>query len=220
MSYKAVIFDLDGTIADTIDALKSAMNLTMRRLGHPEKSRAEILGAINYGARRFVQGCLPEELRGDDQVIDEAFAIYEESYKETFRETDRLYDGMEETLRELYRRGYKIAVFSNKQDYFVVELIKHLIPKGICSLARGQRPGVATKPDRGVSLALCEELGVTPDRVAFVGDSHIDMQTAKNAGFLAVGVSWGYRPQVLREEGAAHIVDTPTELLDLFPALA
>lgn len=215
-----LIFDLDGTLADTIDALKSGMNMTMRRLGYPEKTREEIRGAINYGARRFVQGCLPVEIRDDEAKLDEAFAVYEECYQVTFRETDRLYDGMEETLRELHRRGYRIAVFSNKQEYFVVELIKQLIPDGICELARGQRPGMAAKPDRAVSLALCEELGTKAEQVAFIGDSHIDMQTAKNAGFLAVGVSWGYRPEVLWEEGADHVVDAPADLLDLFPPLS
>lgn len=215
-----IIFDLDGTIADTIDALRSGMNLTMRRLGYPEKTREEIRGAINYGARRFVQGCLPPAVQNDEAKLDEAFAVYEESYAETFRETDRPYDGMAETMSELKRRGYTIAVFSNKQDAFVVELVRQLVPAGICKIARGQRPGVATKPDRAVSLALCEELGAAPEHCALVGDSHIDMQTAKNAGFLAVGVSWGYRPEVLREEGADHIVNRPEELLTLFPPLS
>ena len=214
-----VIFDLDGTIADTIDALKSGMNMTMRRLGYPEKTREEIRGAINYGARRFVQNCLPADVQDDEKVLDEAFAVYEECYAKTFRETDRLYDGMGEVMSELARRGYTVAVFSNKQDFFVTELVKQLVPDGVCALARGQRPNTPAKPDRGVSLALCGELGTTPERCALVGDSHIDMRTAKNAGFLAVGVSWGYRPEVLREEGAAHIVDRPEELLDLFPPL-
>lgn len=215
-----IIFDLDGTIADTIDALKSGMNLTMRTLGYPEKTREEIRQAINYGARHFVKMCMPEEHQNDDRKVDEAFAVYEKSYAKTFRETDRPYDGMTEALTELHARGYTIAVFSNKQDSFVLELVKQLVPEGICTLARGQRPGTPAKPDRGVSLALCKELETTPENCALVGDSHIDMQTAKNAGFLAVGVSWGYRPEVLREEGARYIVDHPSQLLDIFPPLS
>lgn len=216
---RTVIFDLDGTIADTIGALRSGMNLTMRRLGYPEKTREEIRASINYGARMFVKNCLPPEVREDEAVVERAFAVYEESYAETFRETDRLYDGMGEVMCELHRRGYDVAVFSNKQDFFVLELVKQLVPEGVCRLARGQRPGVAAKPDRAVSLTLCAELGVPPEACALVGDSHIDMRTAKNAGFFAVGVSWGYRPEVLAEEGAQCIVDRPEQLLELFPPI-
>lgn len=214
-----IIFDLDGTIADTIGAIRSGINLTMRRLGYPEKNYEEIRNAINYGARHLVRECMPPAMQNDEAKLDEAFAIYEECYTLTFRETDRPYDGIAETMSELARRGYTIAVFSNKQDFFVTELVKQLVPDGVCRLARGQRPSTPAKPDRGVSLALCRELGADPENCALVGDSHIDMRTAKNAGFLAVGVSWGYRPEVLREEGADHIVNHPHELLALFPPL-
>ena len=120
---------------------------------------------------------------------------------------------------ELAHRGYTIAVFSNKQDEFVVEMAKTLLPEGVCTIARGQRPGAKAKPDPDVSLALCRELHAIPSECALIGDSHVDIQTAKNAGFLAVGVSWGYRPDMLQKEGADHIVHTPDELLELFPIL-
>ena len=214
-----IIFDLDGTIADTIDAIMSGMNLTMEKMGYPRKTRKEILGAINHGARELVRRCLPEDVRTDEDKVTEALAVYQDCYGQTFRETDRLYDGMAEVLLALARRGYIIAVFSNKQDEFVVELVEKLVPAGVCRLARGQRPGVKAKPDRDVSLALCRELGVEPANCAFVGDSHVDIRTAKNADFLSVGVSWGYRPEVLRDEGADHIVDKPEDLLTLFPSL-
>ena len=214
-----LIFDFDGTLADTIDAIASGMNLTMAELGYPQKTREEVLAAINHGVRSLVKNCLPSSIQGDEDKVGEALAVYQRQYAATFRETDRLYDGMEEVLRELARRGYTIAVFSNKPDNFVIELARDLIPEGICKIARGQRPGVKAKPDRKVSLALCEELGVVPSECALIGDSHVDIQTAKNAGFLAVGVSWGYRPEVLRTEGADHIVDHPEEILSLFPPL-
>ena len=214
-----LIFDLDGTLADTIDAIMSGMNLTMKTLGHPVKTREEIRAAINHGARTLVRNCLPESERGDEDRVSTALAVFQGHYATTFRETDRLYDGVEEVLRTLSQRGYTIAVFSNKPDEFVIELIDNLVPGGICKIARGQRPGVKAKPDREVSLALCEELGATPSECAMIGDSHVDIQTAKNAGFLAVGVSWGYRPEMLRAEGADHIVDHPKELLELFPIL-
>lgn len=214
-----LIFDLDGTLADTIDAIRSGINLTMSALGYPQKTREEVRAAINHGARALVRSCLPPSVQADEDKVSEALDVYQVHYATTFRETDRLYDGMEEVLLELSRRGYAIAVFSNKQDNFVIELVNSLVPHGICKLARGQRPGVKAKPDREVSLALCEELGAVPSECAFIGDSHVDIRTAKNADFLAVGVSWGYRPEVLREEGADHVVDRPEELLSLFPPI-
>ena len=216
---RTLIFDLDGTLADTIDAIMSGMNLAMGILGYPQKTREEIRAAINHGARALVRNCMPETARGDEDKVTAALAVYEDCYATTFRETDRLYDGMEEALTELHRRGYTIAVFSNKQDAFVTELADKLVPAGICRLARGQRPGVKAKPDPEVSLALCRELEAKPSECALIGDSHVDMQTAKNAGFLAVGVAWGYRPEVLAAEGADHIVDRPEQLLSLFPPL-
>lgn len=214
-----LLFDFDGTLADTIDAIRSGINLTMSALGYPTKTREEVLAAINHGARTLVRNCLPESERGDEDRVSAALAVFHGHYATTFRETDHLYDGIEEVLRELSKRGYTIAVFSNKPDEFLTELVDDLVPGGICKIARGQRPGVKAKPDRDVSLALCRELGVAPENCALVGDSHIDMQTAKNADFLAVGVSWGYRPEVLREEGADHVVDRPEELLTLFPPI-
>ena len=215
-----LIFDLDGTLADTIDAIMSGMNLTMRALGYPTKTREEIRAAINHGARALVRNCLPESVRDDEDAVSAALEVYQESYAATFRETDRLYDGMEAVLLELSRRGYTIAVFSNKQDEFVTELVRNLVPHGICRIARGQRPGAKAKPDREVTLALCGELGAEPTECALIGDSHVDIRTAKNAELLSVGVSWGYRPEVLRDEGADYVVDRPEELLALFPPLA
>ena len=214
-----LIFDFDGTLADTIDAIASGMNLTMAELGYPQKTREEVLAAINHGVRALVKNCLPPSIQEDEDKVGEALEAYQKHYAATFRETDRLYDGMEEVLRELARRGYTIAVFSNKPDNFVIELARDLIPEGICKIARGQRPGVNAKPDREVSLALCRELHAIPTECALIGDSHVDIRTAKNADFLAVGVSWGYRPEVLRAEGADHIVDRPEELLSLFPPI-
>ena len=158
-------------------------------------------------------------MRDDEDAVSAALEVYQESYATTFRETDRLYDGMEAVLLELSRRGYTIAVFSNKQDEFVTELVRNLVPHGICRIARGQRPGTKAKPDREVTLALCGELGAEPTECALIGDSHVDIRTAKNAALLSVGVSWGYRPEVLRAEGADYVVDRPEELLALFPAI-
>lgn len=215
---KAILFDLDGTLANTISALQHGINLTMRALGYPESTEEDVLAHINNGARQLIRLSLPEALQSDEEKVTEALALYNKMYEKTYMETDTTYDGIPEVLTELNARGYKVAVLSNKQDPFVVRLCEQLLPEGSYVIARGQREGVPTKPDPTAPLELADLLGAAPSECAFVGDSNVDILTAKNAGMLAVGVSWGYRPrEVLEETGADVIVDLVPELLDVFP---
>lgn len=214
---KAILFDLDGTIANTIPALKHGINLTMRALGYPESTEADVLAHINHGARQLIRLSLPEELQADEGKVSEALALYNKMYEKTYMETDVTYDGIPEVFRELCARGYKLAVLSNKQDEFVVRLCEQLLPEGSYLVARGQREGVPTKPDPTAPFEIAAALGVEASECAFVGDTHVDVMTAKNAGMRAVAVSWGYKPRgVLEEAGADVIVDRAEELLDLF----
>lgn len=215
---KAILFDLDGTIANTISALRSGINLTMNALGYPESTDADVLAHINHGARQLIRLSLPAELQSDEEKVSEALALYNKMYEKTYMETDTTYEGIPEVFGVLCARGYKLAVLSNKQDTFVVRLCEQLLPEGSYVVARGQREGVPTKPDPTAPLELAAMLGADPSECAFVGDTHVDVMTAKNAGMLAVGVSWGYRPrEVLEEAGAAVIVDRVSQLLDVFP---
>ncbi len=214
---KAILFDLDGTLANTISALRTGINLTMNALGYPESTDEDVLAHINHGARQLIRLSLPEELQSDEDKVDEALALYNKMYEKTYMMTDRCYDGIPEVLEALAARGYKIGVVSNKQDEFTVRLCEQLLPKGVCAAARGQRPGVPAKPNPTAPLAVAELLGAKPCECAFVGDTHVDVATAKNAKMLSVGVSWGYRPRsVLEEAGADKIADCPRELLDIF----
>ncbi len=214
---KAIIFDFDGTLADTIPAIRSGVNLTMRALGYPESTNEDVLSHINFGARRLIQLSMPRELQDNDALVDAALALYNEMYEKTYMETDRTYEGIPEVLTELNARGYRIAVLSNKQDPFIVRLCEALLPKGSYVHARGQRVGAPTKPDPAVPLEVASLLGAKPCECAFVGDSHIDMLTAENAGMRAVGVTWGYRPRKdLTEAGADVLVDSVRELLSVF----
>lgn len=211
--YKALIFDLDGTIADTLPAIQVALNKTMRRFGYPEHDIAALRSFINNGARKLVTRAMPESARTEAQ-IDAVLADYNQTYTESYLLTTETYPGLAAAIRTLHERGYRIGVLSNKQDYMVKGLAAQLLP-GLVDVACGQREGYPTKPDPTVPLAIAAELGAFPDEVAFVGDSDVDMLTAKNAGFTPIGVAWGYRsPDLLREMGAAAIVETAEALVE------
>lgn len=215
---KAIIFDLDGTIADTVDAIQHGLNLTLRELGYPESTREEVLAHINSGAKHLIRLSLPTAIQNDEKKLDEILALYNRIYAKVYTETDKAYEGIPKVFTELSKRGYRLAILSNKQDAFVPTLTEQLLPKGSYLVALGQRPNAPVKPDPESAFEVASRLGVLPGECALVGDSNVDMMTAKNAGMLAVGVSWGYRSEeILREAGADIIVHKPLSLLDVFP---
>ncbi len=213
---KAVIFDLDGTIADTIDAIKHGINLTMSALSYPLSTREDILRSINGGARRLVRLSLPDEIGKDEKKVDEALALYNEMYEKTYMETNVTYDGIGALTEVLHDAGIKLSVLSNKQDSFVKRLCPALLNGEYFTEFRGQKEGAPTKPDPTVPLEICTLMGAKPCECAFVGDSDIDMLTAKNAGFYAIGVSWGYRSkELLVKSGADIIADSPEDIKNI-----
>ena len=137
-------------------------------------------------------------------------------YADTFIHTDCLYDGMEKAILTLSKQ-YKIAVLSNKQDEYVKALVAQLLPDGICSIARGSIKGTPAKPDPFAALEVISALGVSPCECILIGDSDIDILTAKNAGIDALSVSWGYTDKAkLISSGAKNIIDLPIELIEYF----
>ena len=212
---KAAIFDLDGTLADTLDDLRCAMNMMLRHYGWAERTRDELQSFINKGARVFVARSMPEGSWDDinDPIVTEALKYYDECYKTCFNDLTHPYDGIIETLAALKDSGIKMAVLSNKQDHFVRLICDRLFPDTF-EVIRGHGPYPA-KPSPESSLATAEEIGVKPEECVFVGDSDIDMQTAGNAKMYPIGVSWGYRSaDVLREAGAAFVADAPEVLTE------
>lgn len=207
---KAVIFDLDGTLADTIEAIREGLNLTMREFGFPEHTYDEVRSYVNNGARELCRRAMPAGLQSDENKVDEVKALYDKMYEKTYFLTDRTYGGVVEALTTLKENGYRIAVLSNKQDEFVKKLCTELLPEGICDTCYGQSAKYPKKPDPTVPHLIAKELGVLPSECAFVGDSDVDIMTAKNAGMTSIGVSWGYRPAALLASlGADLIVNTP-----------
>lgn len=212
---KTVIFDLDGTLADTIDDLRHAMNRMLETYGYPLRTREDILRAINHGGRYFVAKSLPDDVYEtmDDDIVTEALAKYSAFYSENFCVYTHPFDGVLHVLEELKKSGVKLAVLSNKQDPFVKTIINQLFPATF-DVVMGHGP-YPEKPDPTSALAIAAELGAEPSECAFIGDSDVDMNTAVNAGMHAIGVGWGYRSaEVLLGAGAAAIVDSGEALLD------
>ncbi len=210
---KAAIFDLDGTLADTLDDLGTAMNGMLRHYGWPERSREELRQFINRGARVFVARSMPEGTWDDinDPAVTEALKKYSECYKECFNDQTCPFDGIPEALSRLADAGVGMGILSNKQDNFVKLIAEKIFPDTF-GVVRGHGE-FPEKPSPESALATARELGAKPGECVFVGDSDIDMKTAVNAGMYPIGVAWGYRaPEVLREAGAAFIAETPEEL--------
>ena len=210
---RAAIFDFDGTIADTISALREGVNLTMRAYGYPEHTDDEIRRFINNGARELIRRAMPAELQADDAQIDRVYTDYNAFYGSVYLHTDHAYDGVAELIRDLHDRGWRIGVLSNKQHVYVEGLSEQVLFAGSYDAAQGVVPGKPTKPHPYLSELTARRLGVRPEECVMIGDSDVDILTAKNAGMHHVGVSWGYRDEdFLRARGAERIAADPTEL--------
>lgn len=213
---KALIYDLDGTLADTLPSLCQAINMTMDHYGAPLHTCEDVRLAIGNGARMLVKRLLPDALAKHEDKVTEALLYYNARYAETYTAAD-CYDGIQDAVTALCHRGYTSAVLSNKPDKYTVALCRILFPENTFALTRGQQEGVPTKPDPTATLSIAARLGVKPEECAFIGDSEVDIRTAKNAGMMSVGCAWGYRSaDGLRAEGADAVIDTPDQLLTLF----
>ena len=209
---KVAIFDLDGTLCDTMDDLMTGMNGMLRELGYPTRTKEELLTFINNGAYRFVQLSLPEEIREDELIMATALETYSRHYAQCYADKTYPYAGMEEALYALKQEGVRLAVLSNKQDAFVKNIVKKLFPADLFEEVHGQLEHPA-KPDPTAALAIAKSLCVHPEECIFCGDSDVDIKTAKNAGMIPLGVSWGYRSAaILRETGATLIAREPADI--------
>ena len=218
---KAVLFDLDGTIADTIPAIAEGINMVMRKRGYPEHPEKAVLGFINYGSRELMRSAMPEELRKDEDLVSSVLADYDEAYGTCYHHTTETYPGIPALIRTLHDdMGLKIGILSNKQDVYVKKLASQMLPEGLIGAAQGVIPGNPPKPDPFLSNRTASALGVDPSECIMIGDSHIDFYTAENAGMTHIGVSWGYRNEAfLRSIGATRIAHTADELLEIIRSL-
>ena len=210
-TFDAFVFDLDGTLLDTLPDLVSVTNLTLRRFGQPEHTRDEILAMVGNGLRSLISQAGPAETSDDE--LERELAYWKEAYDSCGHAHTTLYPGMMETLEELKARGKKLAVLSNKFDGGVKDVMAHFMP-GFMDFELGEGP-VPRKPDPEGLLLVAKTLGVAPERVAYVGDSaDTDMLVAHNAGAFGIGVTWGYQPIERLAATADALIDEPRRLLD------
>lgn len=210
-----VIFDLDGTLLDTIGDLAVACNACLALRGLPQHSYEEYCRFVGNGVMRLVERALPESLRTPENValVRADFVKY---YTDHIDSYTKPYDGIPELLRELVRRGVRLAVASNKFQAGTEKLVARFFPSIPFVAVLGQRPDVPLKPDPAVVREILATTGVGPERALYVGDSGIDMLTAAAAGVRSVGVTWGFRArEELVEAGACHLVDRAGSIAEL-----
>lgn len=209
-----VIFDLDGTLLDTIGDLAVACNAMLALRGLPQHSYEEYCGFVGNGIMRLVERALPEPLRTPENVAL-ARADFVRYYTEHIDIRTKPYAGISELLSELVRRDVRIAVASNKFQAGTEKLVRLFFSEIPFAAVLGQRPGVPLKPDPAVVEEILAATGASRERVLYVGDSGIDMLTAAAAGVRSVGVAWGFRTrEELAEAGAGRIVDRAEEILE------
>jgi len=213
MRFKAAVFDLDGTLLDSLHDLASSMNAVLRKLGVPEHPVGDYKIHVGDGMSVLARRVLPPT-HHSDQEIAACVAAMREEYGRNWANTTRPYDGIPEMLDELSRRGLKLAILSNKPDDFTKKIVTALLPRWTFEPVLGARPDVPHKPDPAGALEIARQLKLDCGECFFVGDTHADVRTAVAAKMYPVGVMWGFREaKELISAGAETIVAHPRELL-------
>ena len=215
MRRSAVLFDLDGTLLDTIDDLAAAMNKALAANGLPvQPDVAEHKRYVGVGVAMYVLRALPEDRRGDGRLIAQVTADYRAAYAAGWQNQTRPYDGIVQLLDDLAARGVRTAVLSNKPDDTTRLSVDGYLGLGRFEIVRGAIEGTPLKPDPAGAIAIAEAMRLPPDAFAYVGDTATDMKTARGAGMFAVGALWGFRQaDELADAGADALIERPGELL-------
>jgi phosphoglycolate phosphatase len=216
MNYKAVLFDLDGTLLDTLEDLGDSMNSVLAARGYATHPMPAYTGFVGDGVRNLVLRSLPAEARGNDVVVDELVPLMRSEYSRRWKSKTRPYEGIPELLDGLALQGMKLAVLSNKPHPATVEVVAHFLGRWRFDAVLGARPDVPLKPDAGAALEVCRMLSIPPESFLYLGDTDTDMMTAAAAGMFPVGVLWGFRTSAeLLSAGAKVTVSRPGEVLSL-----
>lgn len=212
MKITTVIFDLDGTLLDTLEDLKNATNYALKVCGMPERTLSEVRRFVGNGVRNLMIRAVPQG--EENPEFEHAFAVFKEYYGEHCNDATRAYDGIPELLQELKNRGYAMAIVSNKIDSAVQDLNNRYFPQ--VDVAIGDRENLKRKPEPDSVFLALEELGRTREEAVYVGDSDVDLATAQNAGLPCISVLWGFRDkEFLVEHGATTFVAKPMEITDV-----
>ena len=216
MHYQAVLFDLDGTLLNTIDDLADSMNAVLFNRGWPTHSTEAYKYFVGDGVDNLALRVMPQENRSDESLPEKLVAEMSEEYANRWNVKTRPYDGITEMLNALTARGLAMAVLSNKPDDFTKLCGENLLSDWQFDMVQGVADGFAPKPDPAGALKVAKEIGFAPDDFLYLGDTNTDMKTAVAAGMYPVGATWGFRPaDELTANGAKTLINHPTELLKL-----
>lgn len=213
--YNTVIFDLDGTLMDTLEDLANAVNEILRRNGYPVKTVGEVRRIVGNGLKQTLTLCLPEGT--DKAVIEKLLPEFAAYYQDHCQIKTKPYEGIEDTLRELSARGYKLAIVSNKRDEAVKTLNKEWFEKYVkVAIGENESAGIRKKPAPDTVYQAIRELGGEKELAVYVGDSEVDKMTADNARLPCISVDWGFRDrEELEKLKPAYLISRPGELLEI-----
>ncbi len=215
LKYPGIIFDLDGTLLDTIEDLADSMNQVLTDLGLPTHTIGAYKFFVGEGVEALIRRALPQDqLR--PEILDQCLEALREDYGRRWENKTRPYPEIPELLDHLAGLGLKMAILSNKLDHFTQIMVASLLPRWRFDPIFGARPSVPKKPNPAGALEIAEALHLAPDHFIYVGDTGIDMKTASSAGMVPVGALWGFRPaDELRDQGARWLIKKPGDLVSL-----
>lgn len=214
---KAVIFDLDGTLLNTLEDLMQSTNFALKKFGYPQKSIEQIRRFVGNGVKKLIERAIPDGINNEN--FEECLEVFKQNYSENMYNNTAPYNGILEILSELKQKGFKTAVVSNKFDSAVKELcVKYF--DGLVDVAIGQSDTIPKKPSPDSVFKAINELNAKHDECVYIGDSEVDVQTAKNANLPCIGVTWGFRSKdVLQNEGCKIIIDNPYDIMKVIKEL-
>lgn len=215
MTYKAVLFDLDGTLLDSIEDMGDSLNRVLVQNGFPTHDRDAYCRFVGDGATNLINRALPAGKR-NDTVIHSCLKSFLEDYDKNWNVKSRLYEGISELLNTLTSRGLKISVLSNKPHRYTLKCMDSFLSDWDFDAVFGQRDDVPRKPNPAGALEIAEKLNISPSDFLYLGDTETDMKTSLDAGMFPVGVLWGFRSaEELRENGAKVLLKKPLDVLGL-----
>lgn len=213
MRYKLAVFDMDGTILNTLEDLADSTNYALKASGLPERTIDEVRRFVGNGIRLLIERAVPTDT--DKELTDKVFDTFKEYYKTHCAVKTRPYDGIKDVLLELRKAGCLTAVVSNKADFAVQDLCKDYFDN-LFDFAIGEREGIKKKPAPDSVFEVLSKLNVEKDDAVYIGDSDVDFATSVNAGMDVIMVGWGFRDaEFLREKGVKRIIKQPSEILDI-----
>ncbi len=216
MRFQAVIFDLDGTLLDTIEDLTDAMNAALAAMGFPARTVEECKTLVGDGLETYVRRALPPGAADDPAVAVRLKELMRAEYRIRQENKTKPFEGIDRLLEALDRRKIPLAVLSNKPHDSTLAVMKRYFPARHFRVVFGARDGFPVKPDPAAALEIARLLNLPPQRIAYVGDTNTDMRTANAAGMFAVGALWGFRTaEELRANGARILIEKPEDLLEI-----